>query len=87
MHCFSSRLALMAALLALGGCGARVPPAAAPVAASAPRESAIKLTERYWDERIDTAGVIDPQRLADARSLEKRFLHEAAALNGSGPIT
>lgn len=84
MHGFSSRVALAAILIALGGCGSRVPPAASPAAASPPRESLLKLAERYWDERIEVEGLIDPQRLADARSIEKRYLDEVAGAGNTG---
>jgi uncharacterized protein (DUF885 family) len=68
------------ALLAPAGCGAPPPPPAGAGAKSAPPEQLNRLVERYWDERLPL-DAISPQALADASSVERRYLAEAAKIS------
>ena len=68
-------------LLALAGCGAA--PGPAPGSAPAPALQALppndqlgRLVERYWDEHLGMDNAISPQFLADALSIERRYLAE-----------
>ncbi|HEX3911955.1 MAG TPA: DUF885 family protein [Steroidobacteraceae bacterium] len=69
------------ALLALAGCGAAPPPAAAPAAKPLPPADELnRLVERYWDQHIATEDAVAPQTLADSLSIERRYLAEVLAV-------
>jgi uncharacterized protein (DUF885 family) len=71
------------ASLCFAGCNKSQPP----VAAAAPPgvgDQLKDLVERYWAERIPVDAVIAPQGLADARSVERRYLDELLALPTQG---
>jgi uncharacterized protein (DUF885 family) len=66
------------ALAMLAGCGAPQAPGSAPAAASASSapDQVSRIVERYWDEHLSTDTAIAPQFLADALSIERRYLAE-----------
>ena len=71
------------AFLALAACGAPAPPAAP--SASVPKPAASneqlgRLVEGYWDEHLSADTAISPQFLADALSIERRYLAEVRAV-------
>ena len=73
MSRFSHVCCLLLVLLTLGACG-KPPPPTAPPAAAVPQEQLSKLFEHYWDEHIALEDIIDAQTLADALSVERRYL-------------
>jgi uncharacterized protein (DUF885 family) len=82
-----SWLAFCAIVLALlAGCGA--PNASDSSAAAAKASPAVdqvnRIVERYWDEHIPTDNAIAPQLLADALSIERRYLAEMESVPRDG---
>jgi uncharacterized protein (DUF885 family) len=72
-------------LLALAGCGAAPGPASAPaLQALQPNDQLGRLVERYWDEHLGVDNVISPQFLADALSIERRYLAEVLTVPRDG---
>jgi uncharacterized protein (DUF885 family) len=69
------------AFLALTACGAPpAPPSAAVPKPAAPAEQLGRLVEGYWDEHLSADTAISPQFLADALSIERRYLAEVRAV-------
>ncbi len=69
-------------MLGLGACGAAPGPAPGRAGdpAPAPRERLLHVVEQYWDERNPSSDIIDPQRIADSLSVERRYLEEITAI-------
>ena len=82
------RMAALAGVvvLLLSACDPRAPAPSAPAAASVgaqggdAREQFSRLVERYWDERAPPETLLAPQSVADALSVERRYLAELASV-------